>query len=103
MVDRLDEEQIEILKKWSARLATDARAELRAAGKAIVLLIDEIERLQLDKPHARGASNTALVEANTSEAYQESLEAVSTPSLATSLRERLGAAIPSRATFDRDV
>lgn len=102
MGDRLDEEQIEILRKWSAGLATDTRAELRAAGRAIVLLVEEIERLRVDSQRAREGSNTPLIKESTREAERESLEAASSQSLGTSLRERLGAVIPSRATFDLD-
>lgn len=53
MVDRLDEERIEILRGWGAGLAADGREELRAAGKAITVLIDEIDRLQVDLWNAR--------------------------------------------------
>jgi hypothetical protein len=48
MGDRLDEERIEILRAWGAGLAADGREELRAAGKAITVLVDEIDRLQVD-------------------------------------------------------
>lgn len=48
MVDRLDEERLEILRGWGAGLASDGREELRAAGKAITVLIEEIDRLQVD-------------------------------------------------------
>lgn len=53
MVDRLDEERIEILRSWGLGLASDDREELRAAGKAITVLIDEIDRLQVDLWNAR--------------------------------------------------
>ena len=102
MVDRLHEEHIEILRKWGAGLATDTRAELRAAGKAILILIDEIARLQVEARSARWESNPPLEEATTKKPEQEPVEAVSSQSLSTSLRERLGAVIPSRATLDRD-
>ena len=102
MVDRLDAERIEILKEWGLDLATDNRAELRAAGRAITLLIDEIERLQVGTQRARGASNPPLIDASEEEAEQDPFEAESSQSLGTSLRERLGAVIPSRTTFDRD-
>ena len=45
MVDRLDEERLEILRSWGIGLASDDREELRAAGKAITVLIEEIDRL----------------------------------------------------------
>jgi len=53
MGDRLDEERIEILRAWGAGLAGDSREELRAAGKAITVLVDEIDRLQVDLWNAR--------------------------------------------------
>jgi GTP:adenosylcobinamide-phosphate guanylyltransferase len=102
VAERLDEEQVEILRTWGAGLEADTRAELRAAGKAILILIAEVERLRVDTPHARIASNTPLIEASSSAADQEPIEAVSSQSLGTSLRERLGAVIPGRATSDQD-
>jgi hypothetical protein len=53
MVDRLDEQRLEILRSWGAGLSGDEREELRAAGKAITVLIDEIDRLQVDLWNAR--------------------------------------------------
>jgi hypothetical protein len=53
MVDRLDEERLEILRSWGIGLASDDREELRAAGKAITVLIDEIDRLQVDLWNSR--------------------------------------------------
>jgi len=53
VVDRLDEERIEILRSWGAGLASDDREELRAAGKAITVLIEEIDHLQVDLWSAR--------------------------------------------------
>jgi hypothetical protein len=44
MIDRLDEERLEILRSWGIGLASDDREELRAAGKAITVLIEEIDR-----------------------------------------------------------
>jgi len=55
MIDRLDEERLEILRSWGAGLSADHREELRAAGKAITVLIEEIDRLQIDLWHARAA------------------------------------------------
>ena len=53
MIDRLDEQRLEILRGWGAGLASDEREELRAAGKAITVLIEEIDRLQVDLWNAR--------------------------------------------------
>jgi hypothetical protein len=57
MVDRLDEERLEILRSWGVGLASDDREELRAAGKAITVLIEEIDRLQVDLWNARAVEN----------------------------------------------
>jgi hypothetical protein len=48
MAGRLDSEQIELLRAWGVGLASDEREELRAAGKAITMLVDEIDRLNID-------------------------------------------------------
>jgi hypothetical protein len=54
MRDRLDEERLEILRSWGAGLAaSDGREELRAAGKAITVLVEEIDMLQVDLWNAR--------------------------------------------------
>ena len=50
---RLDDEKLETLRSWGAGLSSDSRDELRAAGKAILILIEEIEQLQVDVWHAR--------------------------------------------------
>lgn len=60
MVDRLDEERIEILRSWGIGLASDDREELRAAGKAITVLIEEIDRLQVDLWNARAVDREPL-------------------------------------------
>jgi hypothetical protein len=76
MVERLDEERIETLREWGAGLSTNARDELRAAGKAILMLVDEIDRLQADVWNARAAA--------TQRAMADSSE-----ELATTLSERI--------------
>jgi hypothetical protein len=47
-LERLDEQKIDLLRRWGEGLADDSREELRAAGRAIQLLIEEIERLHVD-------------------------------------------------------
>lgn len=76
MVERLDEERLEMLRSWGAGLSTSGRDELRAAGKAILMLIEEIERLEVDVWNARAAANQAAAQR-------------SSQSLATTLRDRL--------------
>jgi len=63
VVERLDEERLETLRTWGAGLSANARDELRAAGKAILMLVDEIDRLEADLWNARAATNLAEAEA----------------------------------------
>jgi hypothetical protein len=51
---RLDEEKLEMLRSWGDGLAHDPRDEVRAAGKAILMLVEEVELLHVDLWHARG-------------------------------------------------
>jgi|SRR6478752_730493 len=64
MVDRLDEERLEILRSWGIGLASDDREELRAAGKAITVLIEEIDRLQIDLWNARAVGHQSAERAD---------------------------------------
>jgi hypothetical protein len=50
---RLDEEKIETLRSWGDGLQNDNREEVRAAGRAITLLVEEIEALNVDLWNAR--------------------------------------------------
>ncbi|HXH97069.1 MAG TPA: hypothetical protein VNH40_07650 [Gaiellaceae bacterium] len=43
----LDAEKLAVLRRWGTGLQTDGREEVSAAGKAILLLIEEIERLHV--------------------------------------------------------
>jgi hypothetical protein len=56
--DRLDEQKIDTLQGWAEGLLRDERSELRAAAKAILLLIDEIEHLHVDLWHARDSGDS---------------------------------------------
>jgi hypothetical protein len=49
----VDEDQLTALRKWGEGLRQDGREEVRAAGRAIVLLCDEIERLEIALLHER--------------------------------------------------
>ncbi len=41
-----------MLRRWGEGLTADDREEVRAAGRAILMLSDEIERLHIDLWHA---------------------------------------------------
>ena len=60
MDERLDEQKIETLQGWADGLLRDERSELRAAAKAILLLIDEIEHLHVDLWHARDSAGVEI-------------------------------------------
>jgi hypothetical protein len=47
------EEEFETLRSWGDSLTEDARPEVRAAGRAILLLASEVERLQVELWHAQ--------------------------------------------------
>ena len=53
--ERLDEDKIDQLRRWGSGLAQAEGDELRATGKAILLLIEEIEALHVDLWNAKGA------------------------------------------------
>lgn len=43
----LDAEKLDLLRRWGGGLQGDGREEVAAAGRAILLLIEEIERLHV--------------------------------------------------------
>jgi len=60
MSDRLDEHKIDQLRAWGSGLAVNGSDDLRATGKAILLLIEEIERLHIDLWNAKSAPEQDL-------------------------------------------
>lgn len=87
----MNEDEFESLRRWGEALVDDPRAEVRAAGKAILLLAAEIERLQLELWHARlgirtaGEGEPADGPAAGSEAGQDDQEHEALPSVLTRL------------------
>jgi len=55
----VNEDEFDSLRRWGEALVDDPRDEVRAAGKAILLLAAEIERLHLELWHARLGIQTA--------------------------------------------
>ncbi len=84
MAGRLDSEQIETLRAWGVGLASDEREEVRAAGKAITLLVDEIDRLNIDLWNLRAGEERSAPERPDDEAA-----AGGDHSLGVALRDRL--------------
>ena len=44
----LDEEKLETLRRWGEGLTRDAREEVAAAGRAILMLAEEVKRLHVN-------------------------------------------------------
>ena len=78
---RLDEEKLEALRSWGERLRQAGGEESAAVGRAILMLVEEIDRLHIELWHARLASSAETpVEIDTStedaqEPIQSSLHA----------------------------
>jgi hypothetical protein len=82
--ERLDEEKLEMLRRWGEGLRQAGSDEFAAAGRAILMLIDEVEQLHVDLWHARqGVAEVASVAAPVAELARDE------PRLAVTLRERL--------------
>ena len=52
MAGRLDEQKVATLRLWADGLARDERDEVRAAARAILMLVEEIELLHVELWHA---------------------------------------------------
>jgi hypothetical protein len=74
---RLDAEKLETLRRWGAGLSDDGRDEVRAAGRAILLLIEEVEHLYVDLWHARATAAAAPIPALAPEPEPDPVEPVS--------------------------
>ena len=83
----LDVEKLSLLGKWAEGLQGDPRAEVAASGKAILLLIEEIERLHV--VIWNGRLNPSREPEPEPEPAQESLDDL--PSLLHRLRHRYSA------------
>ena len=82
MAEWLDEQKIATLRLWADGLAREERDEMRAAARAILMLIDEVELLHVELWHA-GRLNAAESEDELPELPAERA------SLRSVLRERL--------------
>jgi hypothetical protein len=50
---RLDEDKLESLRRWGQSLRQAGSDEYSAAGRAILMLVEEIEQLHIELSHAR--------------------------------------------------
>jgi hypothetical protein len=84
LTERLDEGKIDQLRAWGSGLAANGSDDLRATGKAILLLIEEIELLHIDLWNAKAAQEHDRPELQSEE--EDQAEA----SFERTLRARLG-------------
>ena len=106
MSGRLDDEKLDTLRRWGTGLAADERDELRAAGKAILILVEEIERLQVDVWHGRdeaprGAHDASIDRSSGSETGASLAEEEPTEGLESTLRGRVGRFLGARSSKGR--
>jgi hypothetical protein len=87
----LDVEKLSLLGKWAEGLQRDQRAEVAAAGKAILMLIEEVERLHVVIWDGR-LNPAREPEPEEREPAQENLDDF--PSLLHRLRQRFSAGTP---------
>jgi hypothetical protein len=92
----IDAEKIRLLDQWAEGLQRDERAEVAAAGRAILMLIEEVERLHVLLWDRRLNPETPAAEAaEVVDAAPEMVEVDATePELERSLRSRLRARLP---------
>ena len=89
----LDVDKLSLLGKWAEGLQRDQRAEVAASGKAILMLIEEIERLHVVIWDGRlNPSREPEPEQQEPEPAQEALDEF--PSLLHRLRQRFSAGAP---------
>ena len=85
---RPSEDELRALRAWGERLADGPREDLRAAGRAIQLLADEVEALRVELGRGPAAAGPPDPEA------RSRLEGLSR-NVYDALRERIGAAEPT--------
>lgn len=82
-IEPMDDEQVLELRRWAQRLAGDDRADIRAAGKAIVMLADELRALRAQRLESDAVDESSRTATTTAAPDPRSEE------LASSLRTRL--------------
>ena len=86
--ERLDEQKLALMRRWGEGLTDDDREEMRAAGRAILLLSEEIELLHIDLWHAQDQESSA--QAAEPEVVEEAIPGGSADGdVPATLRERL--------------
>jgi hypothetical protein len=86
----LDEEKLEALRSWGERLRQTSGEEYAAVGRAILLLVEEIDRLNIDLWNARlQRQHEQLVESQPAGGEQEEAQDSVPPALHMRLRRAL--------------
>ncbi len=69
----MDEEKLEALRSWGERLRQAGGEEYAAVGRAILMLVEEIDRLHIELWHARmqPSERTAPVTEQAAEVHEE--------------------------------
>lgn len=83
-----------MLRRWGEGLTRDEREEVRAAGRAILLLSDEVERLHIDLWHASDRGEPAAPEPERDADREEPapwLHAPSAADVGVTLKDRISA------------
>jgi hypothetical protein len=96
-MSRLDEEKLALLRRWGEGLTVDDREEVRAAGRAILMLSDEIERLHIDLWHARDADPDEAADSD-EPASEPEPEPAAEATVGSALRRRIAALALNRST-----
>lgn len=73
MGQRLDEEKLDQLRTWGTGLAASSNQELRATGKAILLLIEEIEALHVELWNERARATSEPIPDERGDGSEEEL------------------------------
>ena len=92
----LNDEKLSRLAKWAAGLRTDPRPEVAAAGRAIEMLIDEVERLDVLIWDRQLSSTTPAPDSQPDAAEAPAEPEVLVP-LRASLRQRIRGALQPNA------
>jgi hypothetical protein len=90
LTERLDEAKLDQLRAWGTGLSSHESPDVRATGKAILMLIEEIERLHVDVWNAKAATAERGPENEREPHTDPSLGLDEPDQLALTLRERLG-------------
>jgi hypothetical protein len=72
---QLDEEKLEALRSWGERLRQGGGEEYAAVGRAILMLVEEIDRLHIELWHARmqPSERTPLATEQAAEVHEEAV------------------------------